>query len=66
MSQPPKPDVEHVYRKKDFTEESVARLYANFAGGLVKRYLQEEQERYSHVERGEYPRSGRRLGGGRP
>jgi len=45
MEQPPKPAGERVYRKKDFTEASVAALYARFADGLVERYLEEEAER---------------------
>ena len=49
MPQPRKPSAERVYRKKDFTEELVARLYANFAGGLVERYLLQEQERCARV-----------------
>jgi methionyl-tRNA formyltransferase len=36
---------ERVYKKKDFTEESVATLYANFANGLVDRFLSQRDER---------------------
>jgi methionyl-tRNA formyltransferase len=43
------PERARVYRKKDFTEESVARLYANFQAGLVERYLAEQAERDQRV-----------------
>lgn len=33
------------YRKKDFTPDSVKRLYEAFEGGLIARYLSEERER---------------------
>jgi hypothetical protein len=49
MKQLPKPDKERVYRKKDFSEESVATLYDNFANGLVDKYLSEEVERCRKV-----------------
>lgn len=45
VKQLPKPDRERVYRKKDFSEESVATLYDNFANGLVEKYLSQEAER---------------------
>lgn len=39
----PKPAKELVYKKKDFSEASVATLYANFANGLVEKYLSEKE-----------------------
>lgn len=34
-----------LYKRKDFTVEAVERLYANFEGGMVTRYLEEREER---------------------
>ena len=34
-----------VYKKSDYTEESVIKLYYNFNNGLVDSYLEEENER---------------------
>lgn len=45
MPQLPVPESEKVYKRKDYTEESVKTLYANFAGGLVEKYIEEEAER---------------------
>lgn len=39
LKQPAKPLVEKVYKKKDFTEESVKKLCRNFEEGLVDDYL---------------------------
>lgn len=49
MRQLPKPEKDRVYRKKDFSEESVATLYDNFANSLVEKYLSEEAERCRKV-----------------
>lgn len=49
VPQPPEPAEARVYRRRDFTEESVSRLYANFADGLVERYLAEGRERCARV-----------------
>ncbi len=40
LPQPAKAPSDKYYRKKDYTEASVARLYANFAGGMVEQYLE--------------------------
>jgi len=45
LPQLPVPDNEHYYRKRDYTEESVEKLYANFADGMIERYLNEREER---------------------
>ena len=37
------------YRQKDFTPESVVRLYQNFANGLVERYLADREQRDGRV-----------------
>ncbi len=42
-------DAGRVYRNKDFSEESVSSLYANFAGDLVEKYLAEERARCDRV-----------------
>ena len=49
MPQPPAPQRPRYYRKKDFSEESVRRLYANFCHGMIERYLAEKEERDSRV-----------------
>lgn len=45
MTPLPRPDKVKIYKKKDFSEESVVTLYNNFANGLMERYLVEESER---------------------
>lgn len=45
MPQPPGSAADRYYRKKDYTEESVATVYANFSGGLVEKYLAERPAR---------------------
>jgi folate-dependent phosphoribosylglycinamide formyltransferase PurN len=49
MPQPPIPHDAKVLRKKDFSAESVERLYAAFGDGLVARYLGEREQRCSAV-----------------
>ncbi len=44
LPQMPVPENERVCKMKDYTEESVALLYKNFANGLIERYLGEEAE----------------------
>ncbi len=44
MHQPEEPERVRYYRKKDFSEEAVARLYENFRGGMVERYLENRKE----------------------
>ena len=45
----PNPDHVRVYKQKDFSEESVRTLYANFSNGLVEQYLANESERCRRV-----------------
>lgn len=49
MPQLPIPSNERVYKKKDYTEESVVTLYRNFESGLIERYLNEEVDRCTKV-----------------
>jgi len=49
MPQLPNPSNERVYKRKDYTEESVRTLYRNFKGDLIARYLSEQAERCSRV-----------------
>jgi hypothetical protein len=49
MPQLPRPSNEKVYRKKEYTEESVKILYRNFEKGLIERYLNEEVDRCAKV-----------------
>lgn len=49
MPQPPIPSNERVYKRKDYTEESVLTLYKNFDNGLISRYLNEELDRCARV-----------------
>lgn len=49
MLQPVSPPEAKVYRQKDFSEESVQRLYQGFADGLVDRYLAEREQRCAAV-----------------
>jgi phosphoribosylglycinamide formyltransferase-1 len=49
MPQPPPPDRPKVYRKRDYTEESVVTLYRNFADGLIETYLRDEKARGARV-----------------
>lgn len=49
MPQPPKPAVERVCKKKDYTEDSVRKLYDNFRNGLIERYLAEQEARCAKV-----------------
>jgi len=41
MPQPKKLNNIKIYKQKDFTEESVKKLYDNFKNGLVEKYLSE-------------------------
>jgi len=45
MPPPPRPEAERYYKKKDFTEEAVIRLYENFHNGMIDRYLAEYEAR---------------------
>jgi phosphoribosylglycinamide formyltransferase 1 len=52
---PARPPTARHYRKKDFTPEAVATLYANFRSGLVERYHAELPERTARVPVHEHP-----------
>lgn len=41
------PDDVRICRQRDFTPESVEKLYANFKGGIVERYLEEREQRWA-------------------
>ncbi len=45
MPQPEVPEQTYYYRKKDFSEEAVGRLYENFRNGMVERYLEDRRRR---------------------
>jgi phosphoribosylglycinamide formyltransferase 1 len=45
VEQIPRSPRDRVFRKKDYTEESVARLYATFCNGLIAQYLTEAEVR---------------------
>jgi phosphoribosylglycinamide formyltransferase 1 len=45
LKQIPIPDNAKIYKNKDFSEESVQKLYDNFKKGLVEKYLREKPER---------------------
>ncbi|MDA1015750.1 MAG: formyltransferase family protein [Planctomycetota bacterium] len=45
MEQIPKPDNDRYYRQRNYTEESVTRLYEQFRDGLVEQYLAQEINR---------------------
>jgi methionyl-tRNA formyltransferase len=49
MQQPKVNGTERYYRKKDYTEESVAKLYSNITGGMVETYLAESDRRNGRV-----------------
>lgn len=49
MPQLPIPSSEKLYKKNDYTEESVITLYNNFDNGLIDRYLNEEIDRCAKV-----------------
>lgn len=49
MPQLPKPKNERVYKKKDYTNDSVLTLYNNFNNDLIARYLNEEVDRCAQV-----------------
>jgi phosphatidate phosphatase PAH1 len=49
MEQPKVNGTERYYRKKDYTEESVAKLYSNITGGMVETYLAESDRRNGRV-----------------
>ena len=49
MPQLPIPSDEKVYKKRDYTAESVATIYNNFQNGLIAKYLSEESERCARV-----------------
>ena len=45
MPQPEEPEQVRYYRKKDFSEASVAKLHENFRNGMIERYLENRKER---------------------
>jgi phosphoribosylglycinamide formyltransferase 1 len=47
MPQPPTNASDRYYRKKDYTEESVAKVYENFANGMVEKYIAEQSARHA-------------------
>lgn len=49
MAQPASSPTDRYYKKKDYTEQSVATLYANFSDGLVDKYLSEQSTRDARV-----------------
>ena len=49
MPQLPIPKDENVYKKKDFSQESVLKLYKNFKNDLITIYLEEESARCARV-----------------
>lgn len=50
MAQPQGAPSNRYYKKKDFTEESVAELHARFRAGLVDQFIQNESSRRAAVE----------------
>lgn len=49
MPQLPKPATEKIYKNKEFSEESVVKLYDNFKAGLIQKYLAEEMAKCKNV-----------------
>ena len=49
VPQLPVPADEKIYKRADFTDDSVERLYAQMQGGLVENYLREREERCARV-----------------
>ena len=49
VPQPPRPNCEKVYRKKDFSEDATRRLYDNFRNGMIESYLREKRCRDRRV-----------------
>lgn len=49
MPQLPKPAQEKYYKNKDFSEESVVKLYESFKNGLVETYLSKREERHARA-----------------
>lgn len=47
--QPSRTAADRYYKKKDYTEESVAKLYANFSSGMVDEHLAQLDERCARV-----------------
>lgn len=50
MPQPERTAADRLYKKKDFTEDSVAELYRQFRSGLVEDFLRNESERRAKVK----------------
>lgn len=49
MPQFPKSSKDRIYRRKDYTEESVRKLYRNFNNGMVEKYIDSKDERCAKV-----------------
>jgi folate-dependent phosphoribosylglycinamide formyltransferase PurN len=49
MEQPATPKDEKYYRRKDFSEEAVKRMYDNIADGMIDTYLDKQAERCARV-----------------
>lgn len=56
MPQPASPETARLCKRDDFTESATNRLYQEFSGGLVDRYLNERETRISAVPIVEHPR----------
>ena len=51
----PIPESEKVYLRKEFSPDSVCRLYANFKNGMIRTFLDEKEERIRQVQIIQHP-----------
>jgi len=49
VSPPPEPETARLCKRKDFTEAATEKLYEQFGGGMIERYLAEVDARYARV-----------------
>lgn len=49
ISQPDEPDNDHYYTSSDYNPDATAQLYENFADGMIKEYLENEEDRVAKV-----------------
>ncbi len=59
VSPPPLERGEKVYKRRDFSVESVRRLYANFENGMIGRYMEDQAARDARAPISENPALGR-------
>lgn len=46
---PPEPEAENYFRKADYSDEATRKMYKNFEEGMIRTYLEQQEERIQNV-----------------